>query len=435
MKSGHCNFERLAQTVETLIDERVGIIRYVKEARSQSGTPSFFHYYAKTCNTSAFAIHRNFDETGGASSIRPVAAAKAIGEAIERYCAAIYVKEELPFESFDSATFKCVEPEEFALYSPAQYKQTHFPYVPFSRATRIHWARGREPQSGQSWYVPAAMVYMPYSYESEKGEFPFAQPISTGLACHITRTEAMLSGLCEVIERDAFAITWQAMIPAPPIRLESLSEDNRDLVQRFESAGGEVRLLNITMDHGVPAVLAILMSSSDNCPAFVFAASAHPSPEIAIQKSLEELAHTRRLAVQLKISDQPLSRKQDFHVKLYTDKKSHSATVFLLSSKRWIDFQELSDLSTGNPDHDLAVVANCIANVGCKPLVVDLTTPDVGELGFYVIRAIVPKFHPLCMDHALRALGGVRLWSVPQKLGYEGITPGRGDNPAPHPFP
>jgi ribosomal protein S12 methylthiotransferase accessory factor len=52
-----------------------------------------------------------------------------------------------------------------------------------------------------------------------------------------------------------------------------------------------------------------------------------------------------------------------------------------------------------------------------------------------VVRAIIPGFHPLFMGHKLRALGGSRLWQVPQSLGYQGINRDTGDNPAPHPYP
>ena len=50
-------------------------------------------------------------------------------------------------------------------------------------------------------------------------------------------------------------------------------------------------------------------------------------------------------------------------------------------------------------------------------------------------RGTVPDDHPLCMGYDRRAVGGTRLWEMPQKLGYRGITPGSGDNPSPHPFP
>ncbi len=65
----------------------------------------------------------------------------------------------------------------------------------------------------------------------------------------------------------------------------------------------------------------------------------------------------------------------------------------------------------------------------------DVTTEDVRALGLTVVRALVPGYHPLFMGYHLRALGGERLWTIPQRLGYRGITRADGDYPYPHPFP
>jgi len=73
--------------------------------------------------------------------------------------------------------------------------------------------------------------------------------------------------------------------------------------------------------------------------------------------------------------------------------------------------------------------------VGHRVLLADVTSEDVGDLGLRVVRALIPGFHPLILGHKIRALGGRRLWEVPQKLGYPGVTRAKGDNPAPHPYP
>jgi ribosomal protein S12 methylthiotransferase accessory factor len=59
------------------------------------------------------------------------------------------------------------------------------------------------------------MVFMPYYYYHGTEDSPILQPISTGMACHCSPAEAAITAVCEVIERDAFSITWQAML-APP---------------------------------------------------------------------------------------------------------------------------------------------------------------------------------------------------------------------------
>ena len=83
----------------------------------------------------------------------------------------------------------------------------------------------------------------------------------------------------------------------------------------------------------------------------------------------------------------------------------------------------------------LLVIAKAVEKTGDRVLIVDVTTPDVRELGFVVVRAIVPGYHPLALGFQCRARGGRRLYEVPQKLGHKGITRESGENPFPHPYP
>ena len=80
------------------------------------------------------------------------------------------------------------------------------------------------------------------------------------------------------------------------------------------------------------------------------------------------------------------------------------------------------------------LVSACQALVVCRTKVAHLTSPDIRDLGLTVARSLVPGYHPLYMGHRLRALGGRRLWEVPQRLGREQPQSG-GSNPAPHPYP
>jgi ribosomal protein S12 methylthiotransferase accessory factor len=435
--------QKLYDMVDRLVDDQVGVVSYVKELPREAGGPGFFHFYAQSCSTDSFSAQRNFSITGGASTERGTAMAKAIGEAVERYCSAIYDVNDFSLESFESAPFHCVHPAQFALYSRSQYEQQGFPYVPFDQTTLVRWVPARDLQSGEAWYVPAAMVFVPYHYDTSLAEPPIVQPISTGLACHCTYEEAALSAICEVIERDAFTITWQARLGRPHIEIASLSDTNFDRVSRFERTGGSVTLLNLTMDHGIPTILSVRRYRALDAPALVFAAAAHPDPEEAVRKSLEELAHTRRFA-QLMKSDQPAVVTdphfakvidQDSHVNLYTDHLNVGLADFIFASDVRIGFEEIASLDTGDVRDNLKIVGAKIQSVGHQILLADITSEDIRTLGLSVVRAIIPGFHPLFIGHRVRALGGSRLWDIPPKLGYKSISTESGDNPAPHPYP
>lgn len=433
----------LADAIPYLIDERVGIIRSVYEVRRTPGAPNFFHYAARACNTRAFTRQENFFATGGASVDRQRCIGKAIGEAVERYCSAIYDVDALPLVDAREAPFECVAPSEFALFTDAQLVSPGFPWVPFTNETPIRWTPARDILMGDTRHVPAAMVYMPYTYYQGTGDSPIVQPISTGMAAHTSLAQATLSGLYEVIERDAFTITWQAQLAPPSIRLETLSDEAYDVVQRFAHVGATVVLLDLTMDHGVHTILAVLRSPDASSPALTFAASSSLDPERAVIGAIEELAHTRRYSTQVKAIMGPLALDPDYanvvnqrdHLALYAEGANAELASFLFGSRKRVEFESLPCRSSGDADQDLRHVCERVAAIGHRALVVDYTSSDVRSLGLWAVRVLIPGFHPLFMGHRLRALGGRRWREVPRKLGYPARDPDWSGNPAPHPYP
>ncbi len=435
------NLESLA---ELLIDERTGILQKVEEIARNAGDPDFFQFSGTACNTQAFVREENFGNTGGASIRREVALAKAIGEGVERYCSAIFDVEDLPLCSQRDADFPTADPASFNLFSEEQYQQPGFQWVPFTPDTPVRWTPTLDMQTRKTVWVPGAMVFIPYFFYQGSGDAPILQPISTGLACHGSFEQAAIGGICEVIERDAFTITWQAKMSRPQIRVETLSDENYDLVNRFERNGSKVVLLDLSMDHGVPTVLSVLRGQSENSPALVFAASSDPNPETAVRKALEELAHTRRYSYQLKISMEPVVpdppehgniHSQVDHLLYYTNYENARQCDFIFASKDRINFSDLPDLSTGDSKKDLEILLERIYSTGEKVFLADVTSPDVSSLGLTVVRAIIPGYHPLRMGFGVRSLGGKRLWEIPQKLGFPGIRRETGDVGIPHPYP
>jgi ribosomal protein S12 methylthiotransferase accessory factor len=443
MKDVNESLVRLIDIFDYLVDDHVGIVHHVEEVPRVAGAPDLFHFVSRACNTRAFSQQANFANAGGASSDRSRAAAKAIGEAVERYCAALFDVEELPLTAYRSAPFPCVSPNELALFAPHQYEQTGFPWSPFCEITTVRWTPAIDPVADEVCYLPAAMVFVPYHYYRGTRDTPIVQPISTGLACHCSPAEAAISAINEVIERDAFVLTWQACLAPPQLRIETLSDTNYEIVQRFEQTGSAVTLLTITTDIGVPTILAILRSESPAAPALVLAAAADLDPEQAVRKSLEELAHTTRYSQQIKSHLPRLAPDPHYtnvvdqvsHLNFWSDHANAPLARFIFASQDRVEFDAIESLATGHPQRDLETLCAKVRAIGHRVLLADLTTQDVRSLGLTVVRAVIPGFHPLFMGHRIRALGGDRLWEVPQKLGYQGITRESGDNPVPHPYP
>ena len=429
--------------IGVLVDDRVGIIREVRERRKACGAPGLVYMSAKTCDLKTLNPHQQLSVFvgSGTSTNRSSAMAKAVGEAVEHYCAAIYSIEDFPLSSFESAEFPSVPPKDFALFSSEQYAQPGFSYRPFGRKTRIRWTPALDLYTRETRYVPAAMVFLPYD-QTLTGETPITPQISSGLACHSTPTIAACSAICEVIERDAIAITWQAKLARPQIRLDTLSTRNQDLLAQLTRPGASVTLIHLSMDHEIPVIFSIMTSTVSEAPALVVAAAAHLDPEQAVQKSLEELAQIWCLSTMIK-SERPkfFPGRQwknvvdpHSHAALYFDHANLHLGEFLWSSRDRIALKDIKNLSAQDSGRDLRLLVEKVNAVGHRVLLVDVTSEDVKSLGLWVFRAVIPGFHPLFMGYRYRALGGTRLWEIPQRLEYSGLVRQRGDNPAPHPF-
>jgi ribosomal protein S12 methylthiotransferase accessory factor len=436
---------RLLDLWDVLVDRRVGIVSEVRELVPDDDDPDFFHYLSRACDTRRFTALRNFGNNGGVSANRYVALGKAVGEAVERYCSAIFDYGDLVYASFSELDGPATPPDAFALYSPEQFSWDEFAWKPFTHDAEIAWTTGRSLHTDEETFVPAAMVYVPYHYLGSHPDTAIVQPISTGLACGCSFAEAALSGVCEAIERDAFTLTWQARMSRSHIDCGTLPPSVHDLLRRYAEVGLRVELMDITTDIRVPTALTVARSEASTSPAVAVAAASDPRPERALVKSLEELAHTRKFAKQVMEFTPELPIEVDLghpevqdqvqHLRFYCPQRAKAFAEFSWASPESLLFDDLPDFGDESPELELRAVARELERCGLEPIACDLTTPDVRALGLSVVRVVVPGLHPLFMGYRNRALGGERLYTVPQQLGMDGPERGESDNPYPHPFP
>ena len=423
-----------------LVDAKTGIVRDVVEFRVDDDEPPFVHYLSTASSTEAFGYLPNFGNNGGAATTARAAIAKALGEAVERYCSAFFRSDDLIYARYRDLHEPATHPDGYALYSSPQYEAPGFPWRPFDSDTTVAWTRGVSLVTGETTLVPAAYVYVPYRYERNRSETPITQPISTGLACGTSLENATLTALCEVIERDAFTITWQASLSRPQIPLPSLPPDLLELVNRFQSVGLTVHMVDITTDIACPTVLTVAEGFTPTSPAVAVAAAAHPDPNIAARKSLEELAHTRKFATQCMDYMPPVPVDVENAHPAVDDQRTHLRFYCPQEAKPFAEFAwagtekvRLHDIRTTTSQTLDALVAE-VAATGQDIIALELTTSDIAELGLHVVRVIVPGCHPLHMSHAFRCRGGDRIAMVPIRLGASDWSPEH-DNPYPHPFP
>ena len=431
------------RSYESIVDAEFGLVRRIFETPQPRGEPRIFNYAAEMAATGEYLPLLCFTNIGGAGLTREQAYRAALGEAVERYCSSVLFGDDLILKTYEemSRDGRAVRPGELSLFHPSQ--RASIKYSWFEQDTKLAWTRGRTVMKGEPVYVPASLAYAPYHpFRADEGEKTVAPGISTGLASGHSLDAALLGGIYEAIERDAFSIHWLNRIPAAKIDLSSDTELAAWYRAHFECEGLEFSLFDMTTDIAVPAVLAVIVDHRKTPPMVCVGGAAHSSALRAAQKALVEAAQTLQWAAYLGRRSEPFIISADYasidefekHVYLYAYTDRLAAVDFLRNSRRTVALRSLPSVSYDSRANELTGVCGLLEAAGCEVIAVDLTSVDVAECGYYVTKAIVPQLQPLEGDHAHRFLGGPRLYDVPPKLGHSAR---RYDelNQDPHPYP
>lgn len=431
--------EEALASFSALVDEKVGLIRAVELVRLNDGDPAVFLAHALPGDTRALRANKAANVGAACATSLGRAVLRACGESIERYCSAFWDPENLIHASsrqLASQRRRHVLPSELYPFSQAQYRQSSFPFRKVSPTQPIVWVLG-ETLDGNQALIPASCVYVPYVFDPAKEPFTH-MPISTGLAAERCRSACIEKGICEILERDALMIAWLNQWPAPRISVESclgMSAETDELLDAGTATGSQWHLSYLTLDVDVPIIASMLISEA-GLPLTSFGISADPNPLSALRGALEEALLTRLLINRSSLKPAAPSDLDPSSVRSLRDHLMvHASSEFLREHLRFMtesgEIRDFADIASGA---SMAPASACCREQGLEPIWAEVTTPDVADLGFYVVRTVIPSAQPLDNDHLHRHLGGRRLHEVPERLGWA-IRPVEQLNPHPHPFP
>jgi ribosomal protein S12 methylthiotransferase accessory factor len=433
-----------APSSKRLIDSECGIIRWISEIPIDPGEPAIFNYSVKMCDSGKHFPVACCNNNGGAGLTRDVATQAAVGEAVERYCSSIFFPDELTLGCCAELQERgrALKPCETALFHPRQKDQIRYTW--FEENTDLSWTEGYSLTRKEPIFVPACLVYVPYfPFRRSQGEQSIASSISTGQACSQTAHGALLSGLYEIVERDAFMISWLNQLPLPRVDIDSNATLGTLFRERFARDNLRYHVYRMATDISIPAVACMLIDDSFDPPMICFGGASNLDPARAALKAILEAAQTREWAKYLGKQGEAVVIESDFrniddfekHVFLYGYGDMMPAVEFLLQSDKTIGLAELGSGSTGDATNDLRLAMKAVEDKGLEVMAVDLTADDVRECGYYVMKVLVPGMQVMEGDHTHRCLGGSRLYEVPGKLGYD-LRPSFDTlNGDPHPYP
>jgi len=417
-----------------------GFIRKVQQLLLFPGDPRIFLASAVTASLENISEVVVPGHQGAAGFSWEEAAAGAIGEAIERYCAACYEWNDLVYANQEKLGDQAVGMDRFSLYTSDIYDDARFPLVRWRSDKKGYWVRGKSLMTGKPAYIPAAMVYIPYRIRNKAESDFWAVAVSSGQACHTNPNKALFSGLCEVIERDAFMITWMRRIPPIRIDYKSDPEVSDIFLTHFDGSNLDFHVFDISLDIRIPTMLCLAWGETHRGPFVAVGAATHTSERKAILKSIKEAAQGANWARQLVLTRSDWRPTVDFsnliifedHVRLYCEPEMGAQLNFIMQTSR--SRPPAERFYAVETEAELEICLSEIARNGLEAYVVDLTTPEMAELGFYVPKVFVPGLAHLTAIHKMPALATPRYREVIEKLAL-GDPVHQEFNPVPHPFP
>jgi YcaO-like protein with predicted kinase domain len=257
----------------------------------------------------------------------------------------------------------------------------------------IPWMLGEDLATGAPILVPHETVSTDFTLPLQPGAGYF-QANTNGLASGNCAIEAVLHGLCELIERDATALWWQRNRDAKAARTVDLASVDdpgcRWVLDRYAAARVKVAVWDTTTDIGVASFLCAVYG--DDPPLPELGAGCHPAREIALVRALTEAAQARTTVI--------AGSRDDLARRSYGSEQASARLrqfrALMDRPQAGIPLSRVATFTSDTMEDDLDHVVARLAAVGlCDAAVVDLSRP---ELGIAVVRAIVPGLEGLLED-------------------------------------
>lgn len=340
-----------------------------------------------------------------------------------------------------------VDPAEFGRYSRQTYESDHH-LSEFTPDRRIPWNWAYSLRDRQPILLAQRNCY----YGAGSAADNFVDECSSGCASGSCLEEALLYGLLEVIERDAFLLAWYGNVLLPLIAVDSsLGTEALLLLQRAELLGYEIRLFDNRIDLDVPVVTALAIRRNGGDGRLVFASAAALDPAAAVAGALGEVltylpsrareVAARRGELQAMAGDYGLVRQLRDHAELFgLPAMAEHAQSYLQPRPARTLTETFADRMGRRPDTgdltaELTGLVEDVASAGFDVLGLDQTCAEQRLAGISGVRVMVPGMIPIDFGWSKQ-----RVLTIPRlQQAFEGpraasLTRGE-PRLIPHPFP
>ena len=324
---------------------------------------------------------------GGKGISRDHAKASAMMEGFERYSAERQGTDNTIIANLDEISKKGDYINPKSLNLPKELEKTGL------AGLNLEWNLAHDLISGDDYYVPSNAVYHPYTHDNSINSL--FKSNTNGLASGNVLDEAILHGMFEVIERDAWSIFELTHKNYAQIDLDSIeSEIVSETVDKFESEGIKIKLMDFTADVNIPTIAASADDTvTKDAGLLTLGMGTHLDPEVAILRALTEVAQSRATQINGARED---TVRADFAREAGYERMKRINKYYFREEEEKINLSDIENRATTSITEDIEIVKEeLISNDITKILYTDLTRP---ELDISVVRVIIPEMEIYAID-------------------------------------
>jgi ribosomal protein S12 methylthiotransferase accessory factor len=361
----------------------------------------------------------------------------AVVEGAERYANCVHSPEDFVVATAADLGDSAMDLDRLPRCSDREYADPKCPLVKPERNLPLRWARGYSLIDRCERFVPAILTHL--FLTPMPGE-RITIPISTGVAAHTSLAAALVSAICEVIERDAISLTWLARLRLPEIDLpETLPPQIARSRPKLERSSIRHHLFDASTDLGIPTVFSVEdCRDSQTAELLVDCATSFDAAACCAKTMRESAAVRFMMRPTRNLPADVADFTSLFHGATYFARGGHRVAFdFLLAQPPRRTLADVQALSRVDPEADseskLRLLVERLRALGMDAVAVDLTTDEIRQAGLFVVRVVIPDLMPMSPVYRARFLGTPRLYEYPERAGF-GVLSESDINPEPMPF-
>jgi len=195
--------------------------------------------------------------------------------------------------------------------------------------------------------------------------------------------EALIQGICEIVERHVSSVISQNKLRVPTINADSATDPMVvEMIQKYRNAGIKLYLSDFSLDMSIPSV-GVLAYDPANFPEkseIVWTAGTTPDPQKALSRALTEVA---QLAGDFNTSSNYVASGLPKFTKI-------EDADYVTKRGKEVDITSLSDLSSDNIKVEIQNCISALAEKNMEVIVVNTMHPLLEIPAFYTI---IPGAH------------------------------------------